>query len=302
MAESGLTQRPAEPPIAGSNPALGFLQTAHSREATARVSGAETPERKLLTPRIEYPEPMSTDSDIVAAVRADVVRLLTAWREIAFSTDSNRHPVRGRWEPQTVRERLAFWIWSALGAVLIGLAYPFVVAGFWVRYVTRRLNRVATGLGLLTLVAAVGVAWSALTALAWGQLPASGFKAVLTASVVATGSAGLAWGSARAGGRRLTLVAAYPFAVAAIFLPPVTAALFSPTLGEVILPRSTSLAVWLLDNVLAVGNLNTVIRQRFDLSGLAFVAMWSGLAAPIGWVLGLLVVLANAVRPRDGGR
>jgi len=245
---------------------------------------------------------MSTDSDIVAAVRADVVRLLTAWREIAFSTDSNRHPVRGRWEPQTVRERLAFWIWSALGAVLIGLAYPFVVAGFWVRYVTRRLNRVATGLGLLTLVAAVGVAWSALTALAWGQLPASGFKAVLTASVVATGSAGLAWGSARAGGRRLTLVAAYPFAVAAIFLPPVTAALFSPTLGEVILPRSTSLAVWLLDNVLAVGNLNTVIRQRFDLSGLAFVAMWSGLAAPIGWVLGLLVVLANAVRPRDGGR
>ncbi|MFB6256372.1 MAG: hypothetical protein ABEH58_06550, partial [Haloplanus sp.] len=102
-------------------------------------------------------------------------------------------------------------------------------------------------------------------------------------------------------GRRLTLVAAYPFVVAALFLPPVTAALVSPTLGEIILPRSTSLAAWILDNVLTVGNLNAVIRQRFNLSGVAFVAMWGGLAVPIGWGLGLLVTFANAVRPRDDG-
>ncbi|SEA37588.1 hypothetical protein SAMN04488065_2867 [Haloplanus vescus] len=245
---------------------------------------------------------MPTDATLVTAVRADLMWLLTAWRQLLFSSESNRHPVRARWSPQTTRERVGFWVWSALGAVLIGVTYPFVVAGFWVRYVTHRLNQVATGLGLLALLAAVGVAWSALTALAWGQLPAAGFKAVLTASVVATGSAGLAWAAARTGGRRVTFVVAYPFAVAAIFLPPVTAALFSPTLGEIILPRSTSLAAWILDNLLVVGNLSTVIRQQFDLSGLAFVAMWSGLAAPIGWLLGLLVTLANAVRPRDGGR
>ncbi|MFC6989134.1 hypothetical protein ACFQJD_11220 [Haloplanus sp. GCM10025708] len=157
-------------------------------------------------------------------------------------------------------------------------------------------------MGLLAIVAAVAVAWSALTALAWGNLPAAGFKAVLTASVVATASAGLAWGTARVGGRRLTLLAAYPFVVAAIFLPPVTAALFSPTLGEVILPRSTSIAAWILDNVLVVGDLNAVVRQQFDLSGFAFVAMWSGFAVPIGWGLGLLVTFANAVRPHGDGR
>jgi len=244
---------------------------------------------------------MQTDSELVAAVRADFLRLLTAWRELLFSTNSDSHPVRNRWHPQTTRDRLVFWTWSALGAVLIAAVYPFAIAGFWVRYVTRQLSRAATGLGLLAIIAIAAVAWSALTALAWGGLPAAGFKAVLTASVVATVSAGLAWGTARAGGRRLTLLAAYPFAVAAIFLPPVTAALFSPTLGEIILPRSTSLAAWLLDNLLFVGDLNALIRQQFNLSGLAFVGMWSGLAVPIGWGLGLLVTFANAVRPRDDG-
>jgi hypothetical protein len=245
---------------------------------------------------------MQTDSQLVAAVKADFAWLLTAWRAILFATDSDSHPVRNRWRPRTARDRLVFWTWSGLGAVLIAVVYPFAVAGFWVRYVTRQLGRAATGLGLLAILAAVGVAWSALTVLAWGELPTAGFEAVLAASVVATASAGFAWGTVRAGGRRLTLLAAYPFAVAAIFLPPVTAALVSPTLGDVVLPRSTSLAAWLLDNVLVVGNLNAVIRQQFNLSGLAFVGMWSGLAVPIGWGLGLLVTLANAVRPRDDGR
>jgi hypothetical protein len=244
---------------------------------------------------------MSTDSQLVAAIRADLVGLLTTWRKLLFSMDTHSHPVRDRWRPETTRDRVAFWAWSGLGAVLIAAAYPFAVTGFWARYVTRRLNRVATGLGLVAIVAVVALVWSALTVLAWGQLPASGFKAVLTASVVATVSTALAWGAARAGGRRLTLLAAYPFAVAAIFLPPVTAALVSPTLGEIILPRSTSLAAWLLDTVLAIGDLNTVIRQRFDLSGAAFVGMWAGLAVPVGWTLGLLVTFANAVRPREDG-
>jgi len=246
---------------------------------------------------------MSTDSQLVTAIKADLIWLLTAWRKLLFSVESHSHPARNHWQPETTRDRLAFWIWSGLGAVLIAVAYPFAVAGFWARYVTRRLNRIATGLGLIAIVAVVAVAWGTLTVLAWGQLPASGFAAVLTASVVATISTALAWGTTRAGGRRLTLVAAYPFVVAAIFLPPVTAALFSPTLGEVILPRSTSLAAWLLDNVLAVGDLNTIIRQQFNLSGAAFVGMWAGLAVPIGWGLGLLVTFANAVRPRaDGDR
>lgn len=244
---------------------------------------------------------MQTDSELAAAVRADFVRLLTAWRELLFPTDPDHHPVRDRWSPETTGDRVAFWAWSALGSALIVLAYPFVVIGVWTRYVVRRLDRVTTAVGLLAVVAAAAVAWGALTALAWDRLPAAGFTAVLVASVVATASAGLAWGTARVGGRRVTVLVAYPFAVAALFLPPVTAALFSPTLGAVVLPRSTSLAVWLLDNVLVIGNLNTILRQQFTLSGVAFVGMWFGLAIPVGWGIGLLVALANAVRPRERG-
>ncbi|MFB6169435.1 MAG: hypothetical protein ABEJ43_11420 [Haloferacaceae archaeon] len=244
---------------------------------------------------------MRTDSELVTAVRADLRRLLAAWRGLLFSVDGPSHPVRSQWRPQSTGDRLAFWAWSVLGSALIVVVYPFVVVGFWVRYTTRRLGRVATGLGLLTVVAVVAVAWSALTALAWGSLPTAGFEAVLAASVVATASTGLAWGTARTGGRGLTVLAAYPFAVAAVFLPPVTAALVSPALGEIILPRSTSLAAWLLDNVLVVGDLGAVIRRQFDLSGVAFVGMWSGLAVPVGWGLGLLVAVADAVRPRGDG-
>jgi hypothetical protein len=90
---------------------------------------------------------------------------------------------------------------------------------------------------------------------------------------------------------------AYPFGVTALFLPPVVAALYSPSLGEIVFPRSDLVAVWLLDNVLDVYGLNTYLRTRFDLVGLTYVGMWFGLAIPVGWFLGLLVTLADLVRP-----
>ncbi len=249
---------------------------------------------------------MQVESDLLAAVRTDLVRLLAAWRELLFPSDADRHPVHARWSHESTAERLAFWAWSGLGALLIVVAYPFVAAGLWTRFVVRRIGQVAAALGLVAVVATVAVVWSLLTALAWNQLPTAGFRAVLVASVVATASTAAAWGATRLGGRLTTVGLAFPLAVSALFLPPVTAALASPTLGEIVLPRSTSLAVWLLDNVLVVADLNSLLRREFDLSGLGFVAMWFGLSLPIGWGLGLLVAVANRLRPRGerhtGGR
>lgn len=242
---------------------------------------------------------MGTRGGIVAGVRTDLGRLLTLWRAVAFPDQIDPHPVRGPWRPRTARAHLTFWAWSLLGVLLIAVVYPVAVVGLWVRYVSRGFDRVAAALGLLAVLLVVALVWGALTALAWVRLPTAGFRAVLVASAVATASAGLAWTFARLGGRVSTVVLAYPFAVAAVLLPPVTAALVSPTLGAVILPGSTSLAEWLLDNVLVVADLDTLLRRRFDLAGLAFVGMWFAFAVPIGWVLGLLVTLANAVRPRD---
>jgi hypothetical protein len=242
---------------------------------------------------------MGTRGGIVADVRADLARLLTLWRALVFPRQLDPHPVRGAWRPRTLRAHLGFWTWSLLGVVLICLVYPVAVVGLWVRYVSRKIDRAAAALGLLATLFVVALVWGALTALAWERLPTAGFRAVLAASAVATLSAALAWVFARFGGRGLTVAFAYPFAVSAVLLPPVTAALFSPTLGDLVLPGSTSLAEWLLDNVIAVTGLDTVLRRRFELVDLAFVGMWFGIGVPLGWGLGLLATLASAVRPSD---
>ena len=88
----------------------------------------------------------------------------------------------------------------------------------------------------------------------------------------------------------------------AVSLPPVVAALYSPSLAGVVFPRSETLAIWLLDNVLTYRNLNALLRQRFDLVGVAYVVMWGNPAVPVGWTVGLSVTLATLVRPTDGGR
>jgi hypothetical protein len=241
---------------------------------------------------------MGTLRDLLTAAKIDLTRLLGAWRDIAFSRQANEYSIQDRWHLDSPVEQLAFWAWSLLGAILITVIYPFAALGFWTRYVGRQIDRLVAGLGVLVIIAAMAVLWGGLTALAWDRLPTTGFRAVLAASVVATASVGLSWVFARRGSRRLTLILAYPFAVAAIFVPPVTAALFSPTIGAGILSESELFAEWLLNNVVIIGDLSTTIRQQFELAGVAFIAMWFGFAIPVGWTLALLVSLANLIRPR----
>jgi hypothetical protein len=241
---------------------------------------------------------MGTPRDLLTAAAVDLRRLLAAWRDIGFSRQADEYSVQDRWNPDSSGERLAFWLWSVLGVALISAVYPFAALGFWVRYVGRRIDRLVAGLGVLVFIAVAAVLWGGLTALAWDRLPTAGFRAVLAASIVATASVGFSWAFARHGSRRLTLVFAYPFAVAAVFLPPVTAALVSPTLGDLILPGSELFAEWILTNVLVIGDLSTVLRQQFELAGVAFIGLWFGFAIPIGWALALLVTLADTIRPR----
>jgi len=236
--------------------------------------------------------------DLLAGAKVDLRRLLDAWRDIVFSRQIDEYSIQDRWQPDSAGTKLAFWAWSTLGVVLIGVVYPFAAVGFWTRYVGRQIDRLVAGLGVLVIIAAVGVLWGGLTALAWDRLPTAGFRAVLAASIVATTSVALSWVFARHGSRRLTLLLAYPFAVAAIFVPPVTAALFSPTIGAGILSESELFAEWLLNNVVISTELRSTIRQQFELAGIAFIGMWFGFALPVGWALAGLVSLANLIRPR----
>jgi hypothetical protein len=60
---------------------------------------------------------------------------------------------------------------------------------------------------------------------------------VVVAGVAATVSAVLSRVFTR-GGRLVSVLVGYPFAVTALLLPPVVAAMFSPALAEVVLPGS----------------------------------------------------------------
>jgi hypothetical protein len=239
-------------------------------------------------------------SGIVAGIRYDLRTLHTLWMSLVFpQLRDDPHPVTGPWSPETPLQRALYAVWGALGALGLLVVYPLAVLGLATRFYVRRFDRTATRLGVVGVVLLSVVVWGGLTALARLRFSPEGFLAVGAAGAVATVSAVLAFGFARVGGRGTSVLFAYPFAVTAIFLPPVVAALYSPTLANAIFPRSASLAVWILDNVLTVGGLNTLLRQRFDLIGYAYVGMWAGISVPLGWVFGILVTLANLVRPAD---
>ena len=240
----------------------------------------------------------STRSGVVAAIQYDLGRLHDVWMELFFPRQLDvEHTVLGKWTPTTTTGWVAYRFWAAVGAPVIVLLYPLALVGIATRYYARRIDGTAARIGVLGVVVASVLAWGGLTVLAHIRFSEAGFVAVLAASLVATVSATLAVLFARVGSRISTVVLAYPFGVTALFLPPVVAALYSPTLSAVVFPRSETIAVWVLDNVLHVGGINDFLRSNYDLRGLAYAGMWFGLAVPVGWLLGTLVTLADFLRP-----
>ncbi len=238
---------------------------------------------------------------LIDGIRIDVARLHATWMELLFPRQLNPSNVLGRWEPETGGQKLAYYGWAALGAPLVLLGYPLLLLGFATRFYAKKLDSATTRIGLVGVVALAALTWGLLTVAAWiRQFSFDGLVAVAAAGGVATIAAGLAMVFSRRGGRATSVLLAYPSAMTALFLPPVVAALYSPALAS-ILTGSTNLAIWILDNVLTVGGLNTFLREQFALQGPAYVLMWLGIAVPLGWLLGAFVALANLVRPEDGG-
>lgn len=234
----------------------------------------------------------------VEGVIADLRSLHGFWMQVAFPQLRREHAVMGRWRPDSGVMKGLYYVWAAVGAIGVAVAYPFLIGGLATRFYSRRFDNAASRIGLVGVIVLTAVVWGSLTLLARIQFSAEGFAAVAAASVVAVVSAALAVVFTQIDGRATTVVLAYPSAMNAIFLPPVVAALYSETLASTIFPGSTSLARWLLDNVLFIGGFNAWIRATFELTGANYVIMWFLIAVPIGWFLGLLVTLADTIRPK----
>lgn len=243
---------------------------------------------------------MATGSkpEMFEAVLVDLRRLHESWMGIVFPRQRDtEHAVLGKWTPRTRSGWIKYRFWGALGALFLVVTYPFAVVGLATRFYARRVDRSAASLGLVGVVLLSLAVWGGLTVLARLRFSYEGFIAVAAAGGVATVAAVLAMMFSKIGGRFTTVFLAYPFGVTALFLPPVVAALYSPVLADLVFTHSTVIAIWLLDNVLHIGGLSTYLRSEFDLVGLAYVGMWFGMAVPVGWYLGILVTLANVIRP-----
>ncbi|WP_129114953.1 hypothetical protein [Halegenticoccus tardaugens] len=238
---------------------------------------------------------------LFGAVRIDLARLHATWMELAFPRQLDPGRIVGKWRPKTGPQRASYWGWAALGVPLVAVGYPLLLVGFAARFHAGRIGGVGARLGVAGVVALSLLVWGALSAVAHVRFSFNGFVAVLAASLVATVCAAFAVVFSRLGGRGTSVLFAYPAGVTALFLPPVVAALYSPELASVVFPNSYTLAVWLLDNVLAAFGISAFLRENFTLEGVAYVGMWFGIAVPAGWLLGLVVALADVVRPRGAG-
>ncbi|MFT4889453.1 MAG: hypothetical protein ACI9YT_000362 [Halobacteriales archaeon] len=239
---------------------------------------------------------------LVRAVRIDLKRFHETWMELFFPRQvDGDDTVLGKWKPTTQGGWIKYRIWAAIGSVAVAIGYPLTLLGYFLRFQTRRIEFTATRLGTIGVLILSLVAWGALTAVARVRFSTEGFIAVGAAAIVATVAAVLAFGASQVAGRKTTVFVAYPLGVTAIFLPPVVAALVSPTVGEV-LDLSYTLAEFSIEKVqpvVGIGDVATYLRDEFDLIGIAYIAMWVGISIPVGWVLGVLVTLAEVVRPTD---
>jgi hypothetical protein len=239
---------------------------------------------------------------VVDALKIDLKRMHETWMEVVWPRQrSAEGTVLGKWTPDGGMSLYLYRLWSVLGVPIVALVYPLVLFGYFIRFQTRRVNSTAVSLGFVGVVSLFAILWGALALLAKFQFSASldsgGVTAVAAASGVAIVSAALAFVFYRLDGRPLTVLFAYPFAMTAIFLPPVVAALYAPAVAGVVLDQSDSLARWFLFDAPSILGVQEFLIENFTREGFAYVLMWFGISVPLGWLLGILVTLADLVRP-----
>lgn len=83
-----------------------------------------------------------------------------------------------------------------------------------------------------------------------------------------------------------TVLVVHPLGGVALALPPIAAALVSPTFRTVARSFTTDVAVWLLIHLFRPIGLSRFLQQQFDLEGVGFVLLWTAVIVIVGWVIG----------------
>ncbi|MFB6310959.1 MAG: hypothetical protein ABEH64_07230 [Salinirussus sp.] len=247
---------------------------------------------------------MAAEQGVLDAIRFDVRRMHETWMEFIYPRQRGaEQTVLGKWRPDGGISLYLYRLWSAIGAPVVAIIYPLVLLGYFLRFQTRRINLAAVSIGMGGVIGLFVLLWGGLAAVAaFGlsdQLSPGGVTAVVAASAVAVVASALSYASWRLDGRVLTVLLAYPFAMTAIFLPPVVAALFSTAVADVVLTRSDSIARWFVLQGPELFGLVDYLVANFERTQFAHVVIWFAVSVPVGWILGTLVTLADLVRPTE---
>jgi len=242
-----------------------------------------------------------SEQGLADAIKYDVRVMHETWMEFIYPRQRGAaDTVLGKWQPEGTGQTFFYRLWSLVGVPVVSFVYPLVLLGYFVRFQTRRVNVTAARLGVIGVVLVFVLLWGGLVGLIWFQFSATFTRveiiAIAAASAVAVVSAALSYGFWQAGGRGTTVLLAYPFAMTAIFLPPIVAALFHPALEDVIIARSDEMASWMFRNG---PDTLTDPLSRFDRQEAHHVIIWFVISFPVGWFLGILVSLADLIRPTE---
>jgi hypothetical protein len=242
------------------------------------------------------------EQGLADAIRYDVRVLHETWMEMLFPRQRNAEDtVLGKWKPEETSEVISYKLWYGFGVPLIAILYPLLLSGYFFRYQVRKINFTAQRLGFFGVVLVFIILWGGLTAAVYLELQTYlGEGAVLgigAASAVAVVSSALSYAFWRLGGRVTTVFLAYPFAMTALFLPPVVAALFWEPLGDVIIREGDDLFSWAFDT--GPDEIMEPLGEEFDRQAYHHAIIWFIVSFPVGWILGFLVTLADLIRPKS---
>jgi len=242
------------------------------------------------------------NQSVVDAIRVDLRKFHETWMGLVFPRQrGNQHSVLGKWKPDTTREKVTYNSWSAMGAAVIAVLYPMALFGVIVRFHARKIEFSIEKLGAIGVFLLAVLVWGGLSALVKLQLdfPVEEANAIVAASVVAILATGLALIFRAIDGRPVTVIFSYPLAMTAIFLPPLVAALLSDQIAQFTIIYSEEIGVFIQDDILARVGLKQYFVDNFERDGGAYVIMWMIISVPVGWVLGIMVTLADFIRPKE---
>jgi len=240
------------------------------------------------------------NQSVVDAIRVDLRKFHETWMGLVFPRQrGNEHSVLGKWKPETPREKVTYNSWSAMGAAVIAVLYPMALFGVIVRFHARKIEFSIEKLGAIGVFLFVTLFWGGLAALIYFRLDLAAEKGIIAALLVAIIATGLALIFRAIDGRPVTVIFSYPLAMTAIFLPPVVAALLSDQIAQFSIVYSEQIATFIQDDILARVGLKQYFVDNFDRNGGAYIIMWIAISVPVGWILGVMVTLADFVRPKD---